>query len=75
MAGTPVAIARVVAAVLLLIFLPTLAAVGFLLGTVSGELSWSTALAGFTFLMLAGFLVGGAVNMSKSWDASEDSHT
>jgi hypothetical protein len=63
-----------VAAVLLLVFLPTLAAVGFILGTAYGELSWSSALAGFTFLMLASFIVAGTVNMSKEWDAEEGRH-
>lgn len=55
-------------------FLPTLAAVGFILGTAYGELSWSSALAGFTFLMLAGFIVAGTVNMSKEWDAPKEGH-
>ncbi|NVB77185.1 MAG: hypothetical protein HOV81_02215 [Kofleriaceae bacterium] len=62
------------AAVLLLVFLPTLAAVGFILGTAAGELSWTSAFMGFTFVMLAGFLVMGAVNLSKGWDADGGDH-
>ncbi len=72
MAGTPVANGLGMAAVLLLVFLPSLAAVGFLLGTAYGELSWASALMAITFVMLAGFLVVGAVNLSKDWDAEPD---
>lgn len=49
-----------------------MAAVGFILGTAYGELSWTSALMGFTFLMLAGFLVAGALNLAKDWDAEPE---
>lgn len=53
------------AAVFALVFLPALAAVGFMIKTVQGELSIGTGLAGTTFFLLAAFVFGGVLAMIK----------
>lgn len=60
------------AAVLLLVFLPILAAVGFMFGAIGGHVSFSTLFATFTFLALAAGIVLGMVRMSRPWDGRAD---
>jgi hypothetical protein len=56
------------AAVLCLIMLPLMAAVGFMFGATQGDLSVGTVLGGVTFLLLAGGIFVGAFNLSRGWD-------
>jgi hypothetical protein len=55
-------------AVLLLMFLPVVASLGFILMTVQSEGSDSGLLAGAAFFVLCWFLVIGAMRMAKEWD-------
>jgi hypothetical protein len=59
------------AAVLLLVFLPILAAVGFMFGAIGGHISFSTGFAAFVFLALGAGIVLGMVRMSRPWDGQE----
>ena len=69
--GTPIANAKVMAAVFALILLPAIAATGFMFKVVQGDLSFATAIAGITFFMLAGGVFLGVLRMSRTWDADE----
>lgn len=71
MHGTAVATGRRMAAVLCLVFLPLTAALGFMLGTVGGELSLVSVLGGMTFLLLGAGMFVGAFNLSRGWDEEE----
>ncbi len=59
------------AAVLCLVLLPLMAAVGFMLGIVGGDPSPGALLGGFVFLMLGGGIFVGAYNMSRGWDGEQ----
>ena len=61
-------------AVLLLVLLPIVAAVGFILKTVMGEGSGGALLAGFAFLMLSGFLTAAMLRLAHDWD-EESGHS
>lgn len=56
------------AAVLCLVFLPLMAAVGFMLGVVGGELSVASVFGGLAFLMLGGGMLVGMFRMSREWE-------
>ena len=71
-AGTLVAIARRMAAVLCLIFLPLTFCSLFMIGSISsGPLTLTAFLAGVTFLLLAGGLVVGAMRLSRGWETEK----
>lgn len=53
------------AAVMALVFLPALAAVGLMIKTIQGDISLGTALAGITFALLAAFVFGGTLGFIK----------
>ncbi len=57
------------AAVLCLVLLPLMAAVGFMFGVVGGDPSPGAVLAGLVFLMLGAGMFVGAYKMSRGWDA------
>lgn len=57
-----------VAAVLLLVFLPVLAAVLFLFGSFAGHMSVVSMLAGLVFVLLGSGMVVGMMRMSVGWD-------
>jgi hypothetical protein len=61
----------IMAAVLLLIMLPLMAAVGFMLGVVGGQWSFTSVIGGATFVLLAGLLLGGAVKLAHQWDGDQ----
>lgn len=66
---------RRMAAVLCLVFLPLIAAVGFMFGVVGGEHSLASVVGGLTFVALGAFMLGGVFKMAGAWDAeSEKSH-
>jgi putative effector of murein hydrolase LrgA (UPF0299 family) len=56
------------AAVMALIFVPALAAVLFMLGTLQGHLSISTVIAAAIFVALTMGVFGGAFQMFRHWD-------
>ncbi len=56
---------RRMAAVFCLVFLPALAALGFMIKTVQGELSIATGFAAVIFAVLAAFVFGGALGLIK----------
>jgi hypothetical protein len=60
------------AAVLCLIFLPLIAALGFMLGVTQGDLSVGSVLGAATFLLLGAGLFVGAFNMSRGWEQDAD---
>ena len=60
------------AAVLCLIFLPLMAAVGFMFLVTTGDLSIGALTGGVTFLLLGGGIFFGALNMSRGWDGEEE---
>lgn len=62
------------AAVLCLVFLPAVAAVGFMTGALGGDLSPGSVLAGLTFLLLAAGMVFGALNLARGWDGADGDH-
>jgi hypothetical protein len=70
-AGTLIATARHMAAVLCLIFLPIMGAVLFMLGSMGGPMSLGTMLAGGTFLLLGAGIVVGTLTMSKGWESDD----
>lgn len=49
-------------------FLPLMFGALFLIGSMGGSLTLGTVLAGATFLLLAGGLIVGALNLSKGWE-------
>jgi hypothetical protein len=53
------------AAVFALVFLPALAAVGFMVKSVRGDISFGAAIAGTTFFLLAAFVFAGALGIVK----------
>jgi hypothetical protein len=63
--------APVVAAVLLLVFLPVLAAVLFLFGSFAGHMSIVSMLAGLVFVVLGAGMVVGMMRMSVGWDREQ----
>ena len=70
--GTDVATAAGMAAVLCLVFLPVVAAIGFMLGSVGGDGSTGSVIGGIAFVLLAGFLFCAAFNLSRGWDEEGD---
>ncbi|HEU4612980.1 MAG TPA: hypothetical protein VFS15_12910 [Kofleriaceae bacterium] len=56
------------AAVLCLVLLPLMAALGFMFGVIVGEPSATSVLGGLVFLMLGGGMFAGIFNMSRSWE-------
>ena len=60
------------AAILCLVFLPITGAVLFLLGSMGGQASLGNVAAGLTFLLLAGGIVFGGLNMARGWDAESN---
>ena len=70
-----VAVPARMAAVLCLVFLPLMAAVGFMFGVVGGEHSLASVCGGVTFALLGAFMLGGVFKLAGGWDAeSEKSH-
>jgi hypothetical protein len=59
------------AAVLCLVMLPLMAALGFMLGVVQGEWSGASFLAGAAFVLLGSGLFVGAFKLAQGWDESE----
>ncbi len=59
------------AAVFALVMLPLVAAVGFFFGVLRGDLSFSTCLAGFTFLALGLGVFGGALRIARDAEGPE----
>ena len=59
------------AAVLCLIFLPLMAAIGFMLGVVNGELSAASVFGGLAFVMLGAGMLVGMFRMSRAWEDHE----
>lgn len=59
------------AAVLCLIFLPLMGALGFMFGVTTADLSIGAIAGGITFLLLGGGIFFGALNMSRGWDGEE----
>jgi len=51
--------------------LPLMAAVGFMLGVVGGQWSFTSVIGGATFVLLAGVLLGGAVKLAHQWDGDQ----
>lgn len=60
------------AAVLCLVFLPMIMAVGFMLGALRGEVSTVSVLAGLTFLALGGWLLRCVFAMARQWDSPSE---
>jgi cytochrome c biogenesis protein CcdA len=56
------------AAVFALVFLPALAAAGFMFKVVQGDLSFATAMAGMIFIALAGGTFFGLFRMARKWE-------
>jgi hypothetical protein len=72
--GTSVAFALAMAAVLALVFLPALAAAGFMILVVRDDLSLATAFAGIVFTTLAAGVFGGALRMARRWEGAHGTH-
>ena len=53
------------AAVFALVLLPALAAAGFMVKTIQGDMSIGTGFAGMTFVLLTAFVFGGTLGMIK----------
>jgi hypothetical protein len=53
------------AAVMALVFLPALAAVGFMVKTIQGDMSVGTGFAGMTFTLLSAFVFAGVLGFIK----------
>ena len=62
------------AAVLALVMLPIVAAVGFFIGTVRADGSLSAALAGATFIALAVFVLVGALRIARDSEGDDAPH-
>jgi hypothetical protein len=62
----------IMAAVLCLVFLPLMAALGFMLGVVGAELSIASVLGGLTFLLLGAGMFVGMLNMARGWEGEAD---
>jgi hypothetical protein len=62
------------AAVLCLVFLPLVAACGFMLGVAGGELTAASVFCFLAFVMLGGGIVVGMFNMARGWEAAADKH-
>jgi hypothetical protein len=62
------------AAVLCLVFLPALAAIGFMFGTVSGEHSVAGVFVALTFCALGFGIFLGMLKMAKGWEGPESHH-
>ena len=60
------------AAVLCLVVLPLVMAVGFMFGSGSGHFSFGTALAALTFLAMGGGVLLGLFRMAGVWDSSDE---
>jgi hypothetical protein len=60
------------AAVLCLVMLPLMAALGFMFGVVGGEWSGASFLGGATFLLLGAGLFVGAFKLAQGWDEGEE---
>lgn len=56
------------AAVLCLVLLPLMAAVGFMLGAIQGQLSFATVFGGLTFLLLGAGMFVGVFRMVRHWE-------
>jgi hypothetical protein len=63
------------AAVFALVFLPVLASVALLAKTLSGDISFSTALALGCFIALASGVFYGLYRMSKEWEGDHHGTT
>ena len=59
-------------AVLCLVMLPLIAAVGFMFGVVRGDFSAGSVLGGLAFIMLGAFMFFSAFRMSRVWDDEEE---
>jgi hypothetical protein len=59
------------AAVLALVMLPIIAAVGFFVGVIHHDGSWSSAFAGATFIGLALFVLVGALRIARAAEGPE----
>ena len=59
---------RAMAAVLCLVLLPLVAACGFMIGVVGGELSAASVFCGLAFLLLGGGMIVGMFNMARTWE-------
>ena len=62
------------AAILCLVFLPMIAAVGFMFGVAGGEHSLSSIFGGLIFATLGFGIFIGMFRMARSWEGAEDSH-
>lgn len=60
------------AAVLCLVLLPLLAAVGFMFGVIVGQPSATGVLCGLVFLILGGGMFAGIFNMSRGWERNSE---
>lgn len=56
------------AAVLCLVLLPLIAALGFMFGVVTGEQSLASVLGGLVFLVMGAGMFVGLFNMSRNWE-------
>ena len=59
------------AAVMALVMLPLVAAVGFFVGAIRGDITFSTAFAGAVFISLAAFVLGGSLRIARDAEGSE----
>ena len=62
------------AAVLCLIFLPLVMAVGFMFGATSGHLSFGTAFAAAVFFAMGSGMLYGLFKMAGIWDRGDEEH-
>jgi hypothetical protein len=62
------------AAILCLVFLPMIAAVGFMVGVAGGEHSLSSIFSGLIFATLGFGIFIGMFKMARTWEGPEDSH-
>ena len=60
------------AAVLCLMLLPLMAAVGFMFGVIRGDLSPGAVLGGIVFCLLGAFMFFSAFTMSRIWEDEEN---
>jgi hypothetical protein len=66
--GMTLATASGMAAVMALVFVPALAALGFMFGTTRGNLTFGTGLAMMCFAMLAAGVFYGLFRMTRKWE-------
>lgn len=66
--GTNIAASRGMAAVLCLVMLPLMAAVGFMFGVVQSESTFSSVMCGITFVLLGGGMFFGMFRMARGWE-------